>query len=140
MKNPLEPLKKVFEPMRRGFRMFSEMSLENLRAWRMTLVFLIVMDILGVYWFLKLKTISIAIFFIICFFLTIILFFERGKDEQMSEEKLKEIKETEDKLAKLKEENKSEEKDSEEDKDESMLGDFKFGMPTQEGIKEALEG
>lgn len=68
-------------------KFFREMSLENLEGFRFLLIILLIVDLIGVVWYLELKKFGIAIMIVILIFMGIILFYERRKYDKMPKKK-----------------------------------------------------
>jgi len=122
--NLLENLKNIIEKAK-------EMSAKDLEAWRYSIMFLVVVDMFGVFWYLGLKRLGIAIMIFLVLALAVILLLERRlptqenqKEAKMSEEKPEEKK-----------------KEEEEEKEEDSFG---LGLPDpeeyQKRLKKAIEG
>ena len=105
-------------------RMFKSWDVETLEGMRYGMFGFLLVDIFGVYWFLKLKRLGIALFLVAILFLTIILLLER---------RLNNMEQTESPTIEEEEEKKDKPKDKEED--ESL----NFGLPSSEEYNKRLK-
>ena len=108
------------------------MDLDQLHGWRMTIIFFIVINLFGFWWYMEWKKFSMALFIVSIVFLTIVLFLERGAKDKMPEEKQEDKKEKE-------EEEPKEEKKEEKKKEPSMDFNVDLGMGTPEEFNERAE-
>lgn len=111
---------------------FKRMETKELETYKIITIFLIIINLFGIWHYLKLKTLGGAILLILIGFLALILFLEKNskggaKMDIMGDEEPEE---------ETKPEEKKKEKKEEEDSD---IEDFKFGMPTPESCAEALK-
>lgn len=115
------------------FKVIDNMSLENLSSMRSMMFLIVLADVFGIYWYLELKRLGIALLIVSMVFLSIILIAERRKmvkkmDEQ--EEKLFEKKEKPDDKPK---------KDKKEDDDDEEPEGMNFGLPDAKEYNKRLE-
>ena len=81
----------LFESWKGFIEKAQSMNEKDLAAWRYLIMFVIVADLFGVYWYFELKKLGMAILIVSIIFLVIILLLERGLPEKEKEES-KEIK------------------------------------------------
>ena len=115
---------------------FKKMNTKELETYKIIILFLIVINLFGVWYYLKLKTLGGALFIILIIGLALILFLEKnskGGEKKMEDNEYLDLTGEEEPKE---EEDKKEKKDKEED---SSFGDFKFGMPTPESCAAALK-
>lgn len=91
------------------------LKLSDLQAFRQMMLFVIVADIFGVYWWLKMRNLGIAILIISLICMGIILYLERNAENDIKEEK----------MPKKKKKKKTEEDESKED---NLLGNFNVDL------------
>jgi len=58
---------------------FNQMSLEDIRAYKIVCIVLVVADLFGIYWYLGLKKLGIALLMVVIAFLAVFLYLEREK-------------------------------------------------------------
>jgi hypothetical protein len=107
-----------------------QLDLETLNTLKIMMFVFIVVDMVGVYWYLELKKLAVALLIVLMGCLTIILLLERRKQpiEKMSKKKKKDgnrkerIEQLQEKLNKLKQKEDIQEKDTEEIEEQGMFG------------------
>lgn len=104
-------LKKNFKEV---VKMFEEMDLETIQSYKWILMVLIAADLFGLYWYLNLKKLAIAIMIVIVIFLSILLIQEKRRYEKMPEEKQEESEDEEEEKKEKKEKKKKTEYDESE--------------------------
>jgi len=122
-------------------KMFKELDSATLEAIRISIFVLIVLDVIGIYWFFGLKRIAIAILMVSMLALVLVLLLERRKQKPMAKQfnsNEKQIKELEEKLKKLKKENNDSE-DSDYDDENDGDDDLEFALPSAEEYNKRLE-
>ena len=109
---------------------------ETLEVVRYIMFVLIVGDIFGIYWYLGLKQLGVALLMVFVVILTFILILERGKEvkkmpEQTTEEKPKE---------EVKKEEKKEEKEEKEEEDDGLRLEIPDSEEYNKRLGEAIGG
>ena len=112
------------------------MKTKELETYKVITISLIVFDLFGIWYYLKLKSLAGAILLILMVFLALILFLEQNS--KGGENK---VETNEDGYLDLTEpeEPKEDKKEKEDEEDEPEFGEFKFGMPTPESCANALK-
>ena len=103
-----------------------EMDLKTIEAYKYSLIFLLTLDLFGIYYYLGLKKLGISLMLVCIGFLSLFLILERNKKEEEN-------------MNILDNEQPSEPEDKKKKDDEEDDG-FHFSMPTEESIKRALTG
>jgi len=121
---------------------FKSMKTKELETYKIITIFLIVADLFGVWYYLKLKSLGGALLLILMVFLALILFLE--KNSKGGENKMNTMTDNFDEDGYLnltgEEEPTEEEPKEAEDKEANLsFGDFEFGMPTPESCANALK-
>jgi len=96
---------------------FKTMDRVNLESFKYFTFFIIVANMIGLYWYLQWKKFSIALLFVSMIFLTILLLLERKLPEEIKQKKI----------------SKKDESDNEEEEEG-------LGLPSAEDYNERLEG
>lgn len=125
------------------FEIFENLSKKELESYKYLGFILIVADIFGVFWYLKARKIGIAILIVLIIFLSIILIYERRKDEENPKKdkknsKMGKIEELEQELKELKD---KEKKKNSKDPDEGEIEEegYDFGIPDAAEYNERLK-
>jgi len=123
---------------------FKNMKTKELETYKIIAISLIVLDLFGLWYYLKLKSLAGAILLILMVFLALILFLEQNS--KGGKNKMNTMTDNFDEddgyldLTEPKEEPEKKGKKEEEDKEDDFgFGDFKFGMPTPESCAAALK-
>jgi hypothetical protein len=141
------------ERFKNSIEYIKSLNRKQLESWKYFTFFIIVADIFGLYWFLNLKKLGIALLFIVMGFLTLILILEGKippKTKKIEEHSKKNEKGGKNKMSKNKEEEDEEEDDEEEDKEETeeveelkdnegMFGNFNIGLPDADEYNKRME-
>jgi len=69
------------------FKNLKALSYETLEAWKYFFIIFIVVDLFGIYWYLKLKKFGVALLIVCLIALAVILFLERNKRDELPDEK-----------------------------------------------------
>lgn len=107
-------------------------TLEFVENMKFAIIGILVADLLGLYWYLKMKKLAIAILIVCIVFMALALYLERRKLDNMEELEEKPEKET-------KEEKKEEKKDKKEEKKEKKDDNLDFGFGDPEGYQERVQ-
>ena len=128
--NLLENWKNLIEKARKLDR-------KSLEAIRFAFFGAIVVDLFGIYWYLKLKSLGSALLIVLIIGLTLVLLLERGLPPLPPKPKEKVKKE----VKKMTEETKEQETQEaeQEEPQESLMGDLDTGLPDAEEYKKRAE-
>jgi len=117
---------KILKNIQEIIKKAKALDLKSLEALKYTLFVFVVADLFGVYWYLNIKKLGIALLMVMIVALSVILILERRLNDKMEENKTEE-----------KEEEKKEEKEEkEESKEESS---FDLGLPSAEEYQKKTE-
>jgi len=121
--------------------MFENMDLDTIKSWKTITMVILFIDMFGVYWFLKWKTLGIAFFIVAVAILTIFLLLERKKEilKPIKKEVKKKMDKQEPKEDKEEEEEEEEEPKEESAKESDDPFDFDIGLPSSEEYNKMLE-
>lgn len=121
----------INERIKEVVKIFEEMDLETIKAYKWMIMVLIVADIFGFWWFLGLKQLAVAVLLVLVGFLTIFIIQERRRLEKMPEDE-----EEEDEDKKEDEDKPKEEKEKKTEKEEEPLFG---GLPNIDEYNERME-
>ena len=110
-------------------------SLDNdeIGAYKMALIFYVVIDMVAFYWYFKWKSLAIASMIVALVLLGILLFLERRKEDTMVK------KEYDDEEYELVKKKKPEEKPKEKKEDKDEGNGFDFGLPDADEYNKRLD-
>lgn len=111
------------------------MSMKNLESLRYLLFFILMVDMFGIYWYLKWKSLGIALLLVLVVIITMVFILERKKQDnhkqkggtnKMDREEKQETEEKEDKK-------------EEQEEDSGWMGEMDLGLPSSDEYNKRLE-
>ena len=137
---------KFFDKCRNAIEKAKNISQKDLEAYRYTIIFIIVVDLFGVFWYLKLKSLAMAILIVCIIFLCLILILERNKQDNSRQDSNQTKNKKNGGNKKMEENQEQIPKETEEPKEETSqpegIGEFDLGLPDadeyEKRAKEAL--
>ena len=134
---------KFFDKCRNAIEKAKNISQKDLEAYRYTIIFIIVVDLFGVFWYLKLKSLAMAILIVCIIFLCLILILERNKQDDSRQDS----KQTKNKQnggnKKMEEPQEQMPKETEEVQEDTSqlegIGEFDLGLPDADEYQKRAE-